>query len=170
MEVHLITKGDVLMLARPISVHVDESDINMFIDEIEQMEIIPVIGCDLFLDIQNQIWTGKYEKLLTGGVYEGADGKNRLFKGLKTAMAYYVYARLVKNDGRILSESGLLSHNDEYGTKADDKQKYASYNDSLNVAKRYLADVLEYLKITNQTFNKKAKVKNNGTRIIAIGD
>lgn len=55
-----------------------------------------------------------------GGVYVGRDGKKHLFKGLKTAMAYYVYARLVKNDGRILSESGFLSHNDEYGEKVDD--------------------------------------------------
>ncbi|WP_042372485.1 DUF6712 family protein [Bacteroides neonati] len=170
MEIHLITKGDVLSLARPTSVHVDESDVDVFIDETEQLDIIPAIGCDLFLDIQGNLSGPKYETLLMGGVYVGRDGKKHLFKGLKTAMAYYVYARLVKNDGRILSESGFLSHNDEYGEKVDDKQKYASYHDALNVGKRYLADVLNYLKTTNQTFDKRAKVKNNGTRIIAIGE
>lgn len=170
MEIHLITKGDVETLSRPISVHVNESDINAFIDETEQMDIIPSIGSELYLELQADLYGDKYEMLLSGGVYSGKDGKKRIFKGLKSAMAYYVYARLVKNDGRILSESGFLSHNDEYGTKSDDKQKYASYNDALNIAKRYLSDVLDYLKSTDVTFNKKAKVKNNGTRFIAIGD
>lgn len=168
--VHLINKSDVVSLSRPLSVHVEESDINTFIDETEQIDIIPSIGSELYLDLRTDLDNSKYKILLDGGVYLGRDGKKRIFKGLKAAMSYYVYARLLKNDGRILSESGFLSHNDEYGTKSDDKQKYASYNDALNVAKRYLADVLEYLKSTDATFNKKATVKNNGTRIIAIGD
>ncbi|MEG0464745.1 hypothetical protein, partial [Bacteroides sp.] len=92
MEIHLITKGDVLSLARPTSVHVDESDVDVFIDETEQLDIIPAIGCDLFLDIQGNLSGPKYETLLMGGVYVGRDGKKHLFKGLKTAMAYYVYA------------------------------------------------------------------------------
>lgn len=170
MEIHLITKDEVEMLSRPISVHVNESDINTFIDETEQMDVIPAIGSELFLMVRDSLCNEKYRILLEGGVYQGKDGKRRIFKGLKTAMAYYVYARLVKNDGRILSESGFLSHNDEYGSKPDDKQKYASYNDALNVAKRYLMDVLEYLKTTDSTFDKKATVKNNGTRIIVIGE
>lgn len=167
---HLITRNDIETLSRPISVHINDLDVRTFIDETEQMDIIPAIGCELFLDIQSDLYGNKFETLLDGGIYLGVDGKKRIFKGLKVAMAYYVYARLVKNDGRILSESGFLSHNDEYGTKSDDKQKYASYNDALNVAKRYLSDVLDYLKSTDVTFNKKAKVKNNGTRFIAIGD
>lgn len=170
MEIHLINKSDVERLSRPISVHVNESDIDTFIDETEQMDVIPAIGSDLFLTVQGGLDNENYRALLEGGVYQGKDGKNRIFKGLKTAMAYYVYARLVKNDGRILSESGFLSHNDEYGKKMDDKQRYVSYNDALNVAKRYMADVLEYLKMTDSTFDKRAEVKNNGTRIIAIGD
>lgn len=170
MGTHLINKSDVERLSRPISVHVNELDVYAFIDETEQMDIIPAIGSDLYLTILDERGNEDHEKLLNGGIYLGVDGKKRIFKGLKSAMAYYVYARLVKNDGRILSESGFLSHHDEYSTKVEDKQKYASYNDSLNVAKRYLADVLDYLKSTDATFNKKATVKNNGTRIIAIGD
>lgn len=167
---HLITRNEIETLSRPISVHINDLDIRTFIDETEQMDIIPSIGSELYLDLQTNLDNSKYKILLDGGVYLGRDGKKRIFKGLKVAMSYYVYARLLKNDGRIFSESGFLSHNDEYGTKPDDKQKYASYNDALNVAKRYLADVLEYLKSTDSTFSKKATVKNNGTRIKVIGD
>lgn len=170
METHLISPDEVKKLSRPISIHVNEEDVVRFTDETEQLDIIPAIGTDLYLSLLEAPLDEKYTVLMNGGVYTGSDGKKLIFKGLKVAIAYYVYAKMVKNDGRILSESGLLAHNDEYGTKPDDKQKYVSYNDTLNVAKKYLADVLEYLKLTDKTFDKNAKVKNNGVRIIAIGD
>lgn len=165
---HLITYSEVLALSRPTSIHLSEEDVNTFIDESEQMEIIPAIGADLYLNILED--ETKHEVLLNGGNYTGADGKKRIFKGLKTALAYYVYAKMVKNDGRILGESGFLSHNDEHASRIEEKQKYVSYNDALNVARRYLSDVLEYLKSTQEGFDRTAKVKNNGVRFIAIGD
>ena len=165
---HLITYSEVLALSRPTSIHLSEEDVNTFIDESEQMEIIPAIGADLYLNILED--ETKHEVLLNGGNYTGADGKKRIFKGLKTALAYYVYAKMVKNDGRILGESGFLSHNDEYASRIEEKQKYVSYNDALNEARRYLSDVLEYLKSTQEGFDRTAKVKNNGVRFIAIGD
>ena len=165
---HLITYSEVLVLSRPTSIHLSEEDVNTFIDESEQMEIIPAIGADLYLNILED--ETKHEVLLNGGNYTGADGKKRIFKGLKTALAYYVYAKMVKNDGRILGESGFLSHNDEHTSRIEEKQKYVSYNDALNVARRYLSDVLEYLKSTQEGFDRTAKVKNNGVRFIAIGD
>ncbi len=170
MEKHLITPDEVKQLSRPISGHVNDDDVIRFTDETEQMDVIPAIGTELYLALLDGPADDRYRVLMDGGVYDGSDGKKHIFKGLKVAIAYYVYARLIKNDGRILSESGFLSHNDEYGSKPDDKQKYVSYNDTLNVAKKYLADVLEYLKLTDNTFDKNAKVRNNGVRITAIGD
>ncbi|WP_071146156.1 DUF6712 family protein [Bacteroides ihuae] len=167
---HLIKPSEVLTLSRPTSAHVEEDDINIFIDESEQMDIIPAIGAQLYLDLLANSDDKKYTLLLDGGYYEGLKGEKKIFKGLKTSLAYFVYARLVKNDGKILGQSGFLSHNDEYASKVEDKQKYVSYNDTMNVAKKYLADVLEYLKSTDASFDKKARVKNNGTRILAIGD
>ncbi|WP_321479772.1 hypothetical protein [uncultured Bacteroides sp.] len=167
---HLMQPNEILSLSRPTSVHVQEEDINIFIDESEQMDIIPAIGAELYLDLLANLDDKKYAMLLDGGYYEGLKGEKKIFKGLKTSLAYFVYARLVKNDGKILGQSGFLSHNDEYGSKIEDKQKYATYNDAMNVAKRYLSDVLEYLKLTRTDFDKKARVRNNGTRILAIGD
>lgn len=46
--------------------HVDESDVDVFIDETEQLDIIPAIGCDLFLDIQGNLSGPKYETLVNG--------------------------------------------------------------------------------------------------------
>jgi len=173
MEKHLISPADVPKLARPMSIHVDPDEVNVFIDETEQMDIVPAIGAELYFELLSDIDNEKYKTLLDGGFYTDSKNKKRIFKGLRATVAYYTYARLAKNDGKILGESGLIQHQDEYYNRTENKQRIVSYNDAFNVADQYLADVLLYIKETTPSTGCCGggyKVANKRTRIIDIGD
>ena len=99
MRQYLITSDEVSTLARGMSIHVEQEKIETYIRESEDIDIKSAIGDALFIDIQGS--PEKYELLLNGGVYEDKNGKH-VMTGLKTALAYYAYARLVKNgDGHV---------------------------------------------------------------------
>lgn len=156
---HLITPLEFAVLARPVSIHLDDDEVVKFIDECEDMFIIPAIGYgnfkaalgkSAFDDTFDISFNSKI--LIDGGEYEDveecgcSDGKKVLkyCKGLKATLAYYVYAKMLRSDGSIVSRAGYMRHNDEYASHVDDHQK--QYSDVMNIADKYMGDCLQYLK------------------------
>lgn len=178
---HLITPQEFAVLARPVSIHLDDDEVVKFIDECEDVFIIPAIGYGNFKAI---VSTGNFDDVdedfdpvvfAEGGEYEDteecgcSDGKKVLkyCKGLKATLAYYVYAKMLRSDGSIVSRAGYMRHNDEYASHVDDNQK--QYSDVMNIADKYMGDCLQYLK--KHTVDKTiTPVRNSRARIIAMGD
>lgn len=100
MQKYLVTTDEVAGLSRGMSTHIEENKVEIYIRESENIDIKAALGDALFLDIKENPL--KYEFLLNGGRYELKNGDVRLFAGIKTALAYYTYARIVKNgDGNV---------------------------------------------------------------------
>lgn len=173
----LITVDQFRELARPTSTHLDEDEVNAYIRECEDANIIPAIGWERFKAATEQGEWGdsvlpdfQPATFLDGGEYSQDETKvQKYISGIRKALAYFTYARLFRADGTIVSRAGGMRHRDDYSDHVQDVSSNKQYNDIMDMAERYLSDSLEYLK----AFTPKGEVKaQRGTRahIHAIGD
>lgn len=173
---HLLSLNGFRELARPTSVHVDAKEIDKYIEECEDMYIVPAIGLEWFKRLLGDIEKEMEQEytLLNGGEWIDApcgcgDGVLKKCHGIRKALAYFVYARMIQNDGSIMTRTGLMQHNDEYASRSDDRNRVRKYDEVMNVAEMYLSSVLAYLKhITGDC--RVGKVRGTRLRITAIGD
>lgn len=172
-------------LARPVSIHVDDDEIAQFIRECEDVHIIPAIGWPTvrlatLTDPCTADWSTLYDEgfdaavLLDGGEYEptggcgcSTDGETRYCNGLRKALAYFAYAKMLRNDGNIIARAGAMQHNDQYAYHTNDAE-LKRYNDTMGVAERYLGECLEYANMHNK--NNQHAARQTRCRIIAVGD
>lgn len=188
---HLLTAETWPDYTRMVSVHMDAREVEAFIDECEQIHIVPAIGTKLFLRlVSGDVLNDKETLLLEGGVYQGGsvrteiDGdvstfdrtfgcsftdEDILFKGLRHALAYFVLAKMVKNDGAMLSRGGMFLHEDEHAGRMDDRGRVDRYNDIMNTAEMYMSGALAYLK-TWKGREKTRKANQTRIRIKSIGE
>ena len=181
----LITVDQFRELARPTSTHIDEDEVNAYIRECEDANIIPAIGWERFKaateqgewgdsvlpDFQPAVFLdgGEYTTKKEGDCRQDETKVQKYTSGIRKALAYFTYARLFRADGTIISRAGGMRHRDDYSDHVQDVSSNKQYNDIMDMAERYLSDALEYLK----TFTTKGEVKpQRGTRahIHAIGD
>lgn len=173
MGKHLIEVGEWKSLTRPASVHLDSDEVLMFIQECEDIYIIPAIGSGLYdkmiEGIEGNNIGDDLKLLLEGGEWSDDGGTKHILRGLKSALAYYVYAKMSRMDGAIIGRSGYVQHSDEYAVRMDDKNRVNRYNDTMNVAEKYLSDCKEYIgkKIDG---GSTTRVRGTRVRIIDVGD
>ena len=175
MKEHLISIDGFRALARPTSKHLDVDEVNKFIEECEDIYIIPVIGLETFkrlLDVD--VSKGMEEDiLLNGGEWMdgscGCGGQLRRCHGLRKALSYFVYARMVQNDGSIVTRTGFVKHDDEYASRDDDKNRTRKYNEVMNVAETYLSTSLEFWRSLSDC-GKQGKARGSRLQIHSIGD
>lgn len=157
MQQFLMTTNEVMNLARDMSIHIDKSKIEVFLRESENLDIKNALGDALFLDVKEHI--DKYEILLNGGVYETDNGDKKVFTGLKSALAYYTFARLVKSGDGNVTRLGFVNKESEYSSHSEFKEKLMAYNDAFDVANKYLKECVIYL---NNNKNLFPLYKGNG--------
>lgn len=149
MQHYLITTDEVSNLARTMSVHLDAEKIDVYIRESENIDIKVALGDALFLDVKEQ--PENYSELLNGGDY-GSGNDRRSFVGLKAALAYYTYARIVKNGDGNVTRFGFVNKDNEYSSRSDFKEKLMAYNDAFSVADRYMKECVRYLNDNKKDF------------------
>jgi hypothetical protein len=182
---HLITPAEFAELARPVSIHLDDNEVQAFINECEQMYIIPAVGYGNFkAAVTDTTWdstiddTFKPATVINGGEWtltrghacqcDTAEKELQYCVGLKTTLAYFVYAKMARADGAIYSRSGFMQHDDQYAHHVDDS-KLKQYNDVMTIAETYLGDCMRYIKY--HTVDKVIKpVHSTRARIHAIGE
>lgn len=167
MGKHLIKPSDVQYYARPCDM--DEAIVERAIEEAEQLDIKPKIGDALFM---RMIGT-PVERLIAGGEYTDISGNARHFTGLRQALAYYTWARLVKTGANRLTRFGYVQKRDEHSHASELRERQASYNDAFAVADGYMNDCLTFLMSAPGDFpdyTLKGCVKANRTKFKVIGD
>ena len=171
MQQYLITIEEVMSLARDISQYVDKAKIEVYLRESENIDIKTTLGDSLFLDVKE--CSEKYSTLLNGGVYETGCGDKKVFTGLKVALAYYTFARIVKNGDGNVTRFGFVNKDSEYSSRSDIKEKVVAYNDAFSVADRYLKECVRYLNDCKSDFplyKGGGKLKANRTVFRIIGE
>lgn len=170
MQTYLITPDEVANLSRGMSVHVPDEKIEIYLSESENLDVKTALGDALFLDIKAN--PDKYELLLSGGEYETKCGEKKLLVGLKSALAYYTYARLAKNGDGSITRFGFVNKEYEYSNRPEYKEKQIAYNDAFDVASRYMKECIDYLCENREKFPlfKKGRIKTNGTIYRVVGE
>ena len=145
MQPYLITYNDVFELTRKMSVHIEKDKIDSFIREAENMDLKPVMGDALLHAVKADSRT--FGALLNGGVYESPNGEKRTFEGLKSALAYFTFARFVRNGDGNVTRSGFMVKDNEHSTRASESEKERTYNDVRSIGERYLKECMEFVKV-----------------------
>jgi hypothetical protein len=173
---HLTTTDKIRSAGRPIGNHVDNSRIDVYINEAEQMNIKPQIGDDLYIKLVDYVDSQKasvpeYNILLEGGRYISKCGENKFFQGLIESLNYYVWARIVKNNNYTVTRFGVTEKQDSYSKNAEIKARQNLERDALNIADNYMAECIDYMKDNCDKFPKfKPGKQKNRSNIVIIGD
>lgn len=135
----LISPEEVRKLARPTDA--DSDTVDRAIEEASQI-VKETIGGELFYRLSTGV---KYGLLMEGGTYETRCGRIRMFAGLKKALAYFTYARIIKTGNVRSSRFGLVSKNGDYSSHAGQEEIAQAYRDAYSFGQRYLQECLVYI-------------------------
>lgn len=179
----LITVDQFRQLARPTSIHLEEEDVLSYVRECEDERIIPAIGWGNFKSsLGLRPWDSTFsdsfipDLWLDGGEWTktavGSDGvqynKEYYCSGVRKALAYFVYAKMLRADGTIVARAGTMRHRDDYSDHLDDPQ-IRQYNDVMDMAERYLGECLYYLN-KHKKNRQISPQRGSRARIHVIGD
>lgn len=171
---HLINAQDVIALARNSSASLDPKDVEVYIDEAEQLNVKPAIGTALFIRLLNGTGDATANReLLYGGQYVNKCGELAMHAGLRKALAYYAYGRMVKNGGRSVTRFGFVEKQGDYSNHIDYRERYASANDASLVADSYMKEVLNYISAQVELYPEYrgcGGMRNRRVTIKAIGE
>lgn len=167
---HIIVPEEVREYGRAMSQHVDKKVLESLIQETENMDIVPALGVALVRELSEPTDNEHYITLLEGGYYN--EGKAHL-QGLKSAMAYYVQAKLVKTNDNQITRFGVIQKDSEYGYRPSLAERNDQYNDLCSIADQYLRDALDYIACHSEHFRtmcKRGHIRNNRTIYRIIGE
>lgn len=147
----IITLSDINALAR--TCHADESIAASLIAEAERQDIKPKIGDALYLQITRDEVPAAYDTLLDGGEWQQRDGTVRYLTGLRTALAYYAYARIIR-DGNIQSTRfGAVIKTEDNSAESERAERQRQYREAFTTADGYMSEVMEYLSENAEAFD-----------------
>lgn len=147
----IITLSDINALAR--TCHADESIAASLIAEAERQDIKPKIGDALYLQITRDEIPAAYDTLLDGGEWQQRDGTVRYLTGLRTALAYYAYARIIR-DGNIQSTRfGAVIKTEDNSAESERAERQRQYREAFTTADGYMSEVMEYLSENAEAFD-----------------
>lgn len=168
---NLINKADIDQGCRQCTAQ-DEL-VNRCIEEAQRLDIIPAIGADLWLRLEAELQPDAptdmaIALLWNGGTYTSQCGETRIFAGLKKALCYYAYARIVRSSGGVSTRFDFVVKADQYSDSADLKAKTQAYNEAFATADGYKAQCLLYI-VDQLTPCQPVKMRNNRLSIKKIG-
>lgn len=136
---NLITYEELSLLARPCST--DREMAEAIIAEAQREDIRRRVGDAMYLAITQDLPETRLRVLLDGGV----TATGEILTGIKTALAYYALARIVR-DGNIQATTyGAVIKDDQYSVEAETQERQRQYRELFSIADRYMREVLEYL-------------------------
>ena len=153
----LITQNDISVFARPCNCEEDLA--KRCINEAQMLDIKNALGDNLYLRLFKI--DPDIDFLLSGGEYKDVCGNIRVFAGLKTALCYYAYARIVRAGSGRQTRYGYVEKSGDYSQNADIKMRMQAYNEAFAIADGFMSEVLIYLH-NNKT--KYPEFKNRGLR------
>lgn len=143
---HLINKTEISTLARPISGNIADGRVDGYITEAEMSIIKPAIGDALYLELLDSSAPSDAQKLLLDGGKYDVDGKIKVLNGLKVAVAYYVYAKLVKNNSINVTSASVVQKLGDHSTAIDTKHLMRVHDDAVDYGNMCMGEVLQLLR------------------------
>lgn len=161
----MVTREDIARECRPCSA--SDELVDRCIEEAQNLDIIPAIGADWWLRVVNSNDDADALTLWQGGIYTDNCGNSHIFAGLRKALLYYAYARVVRSSGGVATRFDFVVKADQYSDSADLQAKTQAYNEAFATADGYKAQCLAYLNTVAACC--KREIVNNRIAIKKIG-
>ena len=161
----LITREDIDKECRPCNAQ--DALVDRCIEEAQNLDIIPAIGAEWWLRVLNRDEDGVALLLWEGGIYRDTCGNAHIFAGLRKALLYYAYGRIVRSSGGVSTRFDFVVKADQYSDSADLQAKVQAYNEAFANADNYKAQCLAYLNTSESCC--KRKIVNNRLSVKKIG-
>ena len=167
---NLITYEEISQLARPCTT--DEDMAAAMIAEAQRVEIKPRLGDALYLKLMEETPEDRFKVLLEGGVWEDKCKGQNLLTGIRTALAYYALARIVR-DGNIQATTyGTVVKDDQYSVDPERAERQRQYRELFSQADCYMAEALTFIAKNCEAFPEykaPGKMRSNRMTIRTIG-
>lgn len=194
----LITIDDIRAV-RPVAGNINPDRVNIYIREAEMLDLAPAIGPSLYATLslagdipcaddlapvmdargnlvrertpESQL-TPEARTLLEGGLWTDGDGCRRSTQGIRVALAYYAYARLVRNHSVSVTSYGVVTKMGDESNPATDRTIAEVAADARKIGDQVLTEALAYWSSVTACACKDCKPQSDGKRrkFIAIGD
>jgi len=149
---NLTTATEVRVLCRPITLNFKDANIEVYIDEAEAIDVKPILGEQMYIDLSEAqtgtTLTADQVLILDGGVYT-VDSRKYVFSGLKKAISYFVYSRLIKNADGQLTRYGFVNKELNESQRPELREKIQAADDAMKTGNAYLNEVLQFIKLNN---------------------
>jgi len=140
------------VLCRPITLNFKDANIEVYIDEAEAIDVKPILGEQMYIDLSEAqtgtTLTADQVLILDGGVYT-VDSRKYVFSGLKKAISYFVYSRLIKNADGQLTRYGFVNKELNESQRPELREKIQAADDAMKTGNAYLNEVLQFIKLNN---------------------
>lgn len=188
---------------RSVASNIDRTKVEAYIVEAERLDLIPVIGMDLYDRLESGddsivIEIDKYgipllladknedivgvegskttaeTLMLEGGKYYDCCGKLQFVEGVKVALAYLAYARLVHNHQVAVTPFGVVSKMGDDSTPTDARTMMSVFNDTRNIGLAMLARCVKFWQRVEECCGvclmRRALEGNGKRKFVVVGD
>jgi hypothetical protein len=165
-----VTLSDIQAI-RPVAANLNTTSgiarLSMYTDEARTLDLQPALGAELLNLIDTAPAT--YATLINGGTYV-YNSVTYTFKGLKKALAYFVFSRLKRNNSSHVTAFGNVIKTDGNSEPESEKSIMRTANEAYDTGVAYLADCLDYVSRLYPDQTKSALTDQKKFDISAIGD
>lgn len=164
----LISRADIDRECRPCKS--DEALVDRCIEEAQMLDIKPDLGDEVYIRLFDKT-DNVAQQLLHGCTYADKSGKLKVFAGLRKALLYYAFGRVVRASSGVPTRFGFVDKADQYSDLADLKARTATYNEAFATADAYKAQALRFMADFPDDFGNctHRKVTNNRLQLRKIG-
>lgn len=130
---------------RQIANNLDPVKLTPFIKEVETAQVRPLLGAKLYKELDEGVKTD--DILLDGGYY---NNDNNFCEGLKEAVAYLVYARMLPSQQMTVTAYGVVQKTGEFSNKVDEANLNREVQHANQLGEQYLQSCVNYLRWKNE--------------------
>lgn len=157
---------------KELSLNIDDSTrIHPYIKQAQQFDLKPLLGEEFYKDLTDNSTSTPNSLLLTGGGYTHQN-KNYEFSGLKAALVFYAYARIIENQNIQVTRFGVVyKNNADVSERVDEKTLQRLVQQTRNQARVYWDECELFLNRNSIDYPLWLKKSSNKSRIniTAIG-
>lgn len=136
---------------REIAQNTQQNRIEIFIREVEQLDVLPLLGVeetDRLSAAGEQgstiELTDEEKMLLDGGTWTDESKKLHRFEGLKTACSYLTFARFIRNHPLQVTPFGVVVKETDESSPASAQSIAGVSKDSEKIGRQYLAEAVKF--------------------------
>ena len=132
---------------RSVSSNLTDDRIDHLILEAQLLDIRPVLGPALYLDMVKNIADQIYVDLFNGVEYlDKSINADVSFEGVRAALAYYSYARLLLNQDLHVTASGLVEKDEQWSKATEEKRIIRQVSAAREAARAHEKEYLAFLR------------------------